>query len=362
MRLFAVRDAILFYEQARQVLEDHLDSLGPLQPREAALLHLFVQLGHAYQLNGALDPVGNVYQAMLRFARAVDLLAMECAALNELATFTAQMTLKMDQAAVLLQQALQVAEQCGDRTLLAETEWNLAQTSFYQWKGAARARGWRTRRRPGARLANRELEARCLNVIAYAYTTLGRWPACEASAAEARALYAGLGGRAMEADCLAQLATAYINGGRPQAGIEAACAGYEISTQVENGWGEANAALYLSRGLLEIGEYAEALKVARQGVAAARAIRHAPMLALNLIRLGCVQRAMLDLESALVAHREAEATSANPSTLIFAEILLPEAVCGLRARWCLGGSVCLCAASHRGQRLHMPAKCAHPLV
>ncbi|MBW7885698.1 MAG: AAA family ATPase, partial [Caldilineaceae bacterium] len=279
MHLSAVRDAIDHYARARQIVDEAPDPRTLLHEPARQLAHLYVQLGHAYQLSGELQQAGALYQAMLSLARTLGLLEMECAALNRLATFTAQMSLDMDQAASLLEQALEVAQRSGDKALVAETAWNLAQSDFYRWNGAASLAHGQQALELARELANQELVGRCLNVIAYAYTALGRWQECAATASEARALYAALRIQAMEADCLAQLAFAAINLGRPQEGVAAARAAYEISTRLENGWGQANAALYLAHGLLETGDYGEALAVARQGVAIARTIEHIPMLA-----------------------------------------------------------------------------------
>ena len=324
LRVFAVRDAIDHYERARHVLMEQASQREDVEFSEESVLRLFVQLGHAYQLSGELDRARDVYEAMLKLAHEAQWLELECAALNRLATFTAQMTLDMDKAAELLQQALIAAERSGNKTLSAETEWNLAQMSFYRWDGRSTLTHGERALALARELSNQELIARCMNVIAYAYTALGRWPECEAAAQEGRALYLELNSRAMEADCLAQIASARINCGRPREGVEAARVSFDVSGQVENGWGQANAAIYLSRSLLEIGEYTEALKIAQQGVATARAIKHDPMLALNLVRLGCAHRVMLDLEGALAAHHEAEAISAEASSPIYAEIIPPE--------------------------------------
>src|SRR6185369_9342625 len=98
-----------------------------------------------------------------------------------------------------------------------------------------------------------------------------------------------------------------VNAGRVTDGITAARAGIAIGEEVENPWGRANCAHPLARGLLDQGEWGEALDVARAGVAAARAAGHPPTLVFNLLALGAVYRAHAALEAAYAAHREAQA-------------------------------------------------------
>jgi hypothetical protein len=80
-----------------------------------------------------------------------------------------------------------------------------------------------------------------------------------------------------------------------------------IGQEVENPWGVANCAHALARGLLDCGEWGEALVVALSGVAAARAAGHPPTLVFNLLALGAVYRAHAALDEAGAAHREAQA-------------------------------------------------------
>jgi hypothetical protein len=68
------------------------------------------------------------------------------------------------------------------------------------------------------------------------------------------------------------MAEARINEGQPQEGIDAARAALAISVEIEDTWGQINAAAQMVSGLLDHGAYSEALSVIQQGVASARAL------------------------------------------------------------------------------------------
>jgi DNA-binding SARP family transcriptional activator len=311
LRLFAVSDAIAHYEQARQVLDWQADpSAIPIAEQQ----HLYLQLGRAYELSGQAAGARAVYEALLALAQASYAPALECAALNHLATLAAQDVGDFDVSMALLQRALAAAERSGDQAGLADTEWNLAQISFYA-SNPEGALGHGQRALALARdLGHQDLIARSLNVIAYAETSLDRWAAAEAHAEEARACYAALGNRAMEADCLTLIAHARIHRGQAQDGIAAARAANTISQEIANPWGQIHSAVRLAMGLLEAGAYAEALATAQQAAALARRHDIRPMLIAALIVLGTAQRALRDLQAARAAHLEAaEIDQAMPS-------------------------------------------------
>jgi hypothetical protein len=155
------------------------------------------------------------------------------------------------------------------------------------------------------------------------------------------------GNRALEADSLAQIAGAHLGAGRVEDGIAAARRAGEISRQIDNLWGQANAAKELALGLIERGDYAEARSVAVDGAAAARRANFAPLLAMNLTNLGTALRAWFDLSAAVVSHQEALAVAqASPSPLI--QAMLGESAAGeLCADYALLGAWSEAAAAAR---------------
>lgn len=300
MRVFAVRDAIDHYERARQLLaaEGHDQGHARHSVNDAERLHLYGQAGRAFELSARFPDARAVYGEMLNLARATGERALECAALNRLATVAANGFNDADAQASLLAEALAVAEQSGDPAGLVETEWNLARLLMFRsdvvaaWAHAGRA--LTLAREHGLT----EPAGRTLNWMAIIETMVGRYADAVAQAGEARSLYATGGDRAMEADSLSHAAGALIRLGRAREGVAAARAGRRISLTIENSWGQAATAMQLALGLQECGEYAEALTTAQAGLAAARLTGYPVLQLLNLGQLGSVQRSLGLLEDA----------------------------------------------------------------
>jgi hypothetical protein len=247
-----------------------------------------------------------VYVELLDLARARRWAEVVCDALNRLATVTAQGFFDLERALALLDEARAAAEQSGDAARLAETEWNLAQITFYCWRLERSLAHGRRALGLALDLGQQELEARCRNIVAYNAMMTGAIDEAVEQAGAARALFAALGNRAMEVDCLSIVATLLVHSGAIQEGMAAAREGVAIGRAVENPWGEANCTHALARGLLDAGAWGEALEVAQHGVAAARAAGHPPTLVFNLLALGAVERAHAALDAARAAHAEAQ--------------------------------------------------------
>jgi hypothetical protein len=148
-----------------------------------------------------------------------------------------------------------------------------------------------------------DLVARSLNTIAFTHQLRGDWDATEPPAAEAAKLFEGLADRAMEADSRCYVAAARIALGDHTGGIALARQALAASRAIDNPWGIAHSAHHLAWGLLDAGEYCELLDVGAIAVDAARSIRFAPLLCLNLIVLGAARRAILDRHAAVELHQ-----------------------------------------------------------
>ena len=271
MQVFAVRDAITYYEQARQLLTERLGQKKALAALPVvALQQLYTQLGRAYEFINEAEAARTVYAAMLALSQELGTPTIECMALNRLATLAVHEHINFEQAKELLQQASQVAERSNDITGMVETEWNIAQLSFYQLDMRSLIEHGDRALQLACQLDQPELIARSLNVIASGKKETGCWSEGEACAEEALALYRQLGNRAMEADCLCLLASILLNTGRTQEGITAARTAYTISLEIENVWGQANGSYHLAVGAMEMGGYAEALGLAQQCISLAR--------------------------------------------------------------------------------------------
>jgi DNA-binding SARP family transcriptional activator len=138
MELFAVRDAIGYYEQSRQVLLKQSDREQFLVDVHMPVAqHLYDRLGRAYELINEWEQVDSIYQSMLGLAQELHFPEMECVALNRLATLAVHKSFDLEQALSFLQSALQIAEAHGDIVGLAETEWGLAQVHNYRFDAQA---------------------------------------------------------------------------------------------------------------------------------------------------------------------------------------------------------------------------------
>jgi predicted ATPase len=91
MQVLAMRDAITFYEQARHLMVEPVQSLD-LKAMLSALEieHLYTNLGRAYELNTEWEKAQATYMSMLVYAQDAQESAMESTALNRLEILATQ--------------------------------------------------------------------------------------------------------------------------------------------------------------------------------------------------------------------------------------------------------------------------------
>ena len=337
MILFAVRDAITHYEQAHNLTKSPVSNLqSPIPDGTSAnpqspipnLHHLYLQLGRAYELVSQMAAARDTYQALLDLARRTNQYDIACVALNRLATIAAQSDFDLALSRTLLQEAQQLAESHGDKAGLAETEWNLAQLGVYDWQPQATLAHGARALELARELALPELIARSHNVLALGYTDVGQWQQTAHHAAEAATLYAGLSNRAMEADCLGLMGNAHTHLGQTQVGIALARQALAITREIQNPWGQVTATLHLSEGLVDAGDYVEALSLIEQAVQLARDHQIVPLLPYALAISAKVKRALLDLEAAQAAGLAALTADEAMPTQPFAEMIHAEFCAG----------------------------------
>jgi DNA-binding SARP family transcriptional activator/tetratricopeptide (TPR) repeat protein len=295
MRLLAVGVAIAHYETARQSAEQMgwPDSVSGADRQE-----LYAGLGRAYELTEAWERAQETYQAMIAYARTIDATALECLSLNRLATVYINGFKDPQQASALLAQARAVAEKSGDRPGLAETEWNLSLAARMKEDSYQALHHGEQALAIARQLGHPQLLARCLNSLAYAHARLRHWNKVEVYAVEARDLYAAAGNRILEADSQRVAGWAQLYAGRPQDSLATLRETYAFSLQIENLWGEAESAWRLAGTLSEVGQYGEAIKMARKAAEQVRRVGPPTMVLLALSAWGAVQRAVMALESA----------------------------------------------------------------
>jgi tetratricopeptide (TPR) repeat protein len=325
MTVFAVRDAIGHYEQARQLANEH-----KLDIPVTSLHHLYSQLGRDYEIRNDAKAAQAIYQTMLETARRMLDAEMECIALNRQAVLEGENVFQLERAMTLLQEALEVAERNHDQSGLGETYWSLARVNYYALKLEASLVYGRQAYALMRELGKPDLVIRVLNILSYTTKALGQWEEAASFAEEAWQLAAQQGNRIMEADCLARVADAHINFGQPGEGVTAARVAYAISLEIEHAWSQALSGYTLARGLVEIGSYEEALTIALQSTEAAHTLTFNILLIVNLLTLGIVYQALLLPEKAIGVHLEAlkiaESLSANRYISMSASLLCADYV------------------------------------
>src|SRR5947209_3131580 len=91
MRVFAVRDALTFYEQAQHLLDARVHGLGLLTMLPAPEIeHLYIHLGRAYEVNAEWEKARTAYTSLLAYAREAGEPGMESTSLDRLAALVAQ--------------------------------------------------------------------------------------------------------------------------------------------------------------------------------------------------------------------------------------------------------------------------------
>jgi DNA-binding SARP family transcriptional activator len=356
MQVFAVHDALTFYEQARHLMAERVHGLGLLAMLPAPEIeHLYIHLGRAYELNAEWEKARTAYTSMLAYAREAGESVMESTILNRLAILAAQQSFDLVTAQTLLEEAWRVAEASGDLVILAETEWNLSQMAIHAWK-SEQALLHAERALERARMTGlKELTARSLYTLGMSYALGNRWEEAVLYADDARTLYAAIGDqagvagglsaqliyagsppselltkRAMEVLCLCLLALGHVNRGEPLTGVNAGRAALDISVEINNLWAQVYSVLNLNHALLEIGEYEEALRITQQGVEMARTLPNPTLLLFMLTVSGAVHQAMLRLEEAHEALIESLALSETIAVRSY-KVLATSRLCANRA-------------------------------
>jgi DNA-binding SARP family transcriptional activator len=256
--VFALDVAIEHYEQAWQLLaRQRTNHSLPATIASSDVYHLCVSLRQAYELTRVWEQARPLYQAILAY---------------------------------LLQMTAQENETLGGgearwyQSMLAPSPSDL-ETDITGALAMARNSG------------QPDLIIQSLDALASVKMQKGAWKEYEQLITEVHTCYITSGDRAMEADALCMLAHAHLHRGRLQLGITRARDALTISQEISNTWGQVNALYDLTSGLLDSGAYTEALEIALQAVASARALNTSSsltnMLLLRaLIQLGGIYRAM----------------------------------------------------------------------
>ncbi|MFW6068531.1 MAG: AAA family ATPase [Chloroflexota bacterium] len=302
--LFAVRNAIDFYEEAQQVWREQT----AVTPTPAQIRRLYEHLGRAYELVNRWQDADEVYKALLSYARAKEQSALEVAALIRLSGVAMRGDWLPEQALTYLDDARALAETQENKAGLIEINSIKAQLLSLRFdRETAVAHGERALTL-ARELGDDDLLARTLNYVSYArFGPPAHLSQVEAEATEARRLFARLGKRALEADSLAMVGHAQTHQGRAQEAVQTLREAQTIVRDIENSWGQVNVSFHLAFALVEAGEAEAAFTVIEEGMKVARRHQHDTLLANVVSVRGTVYQALGELEQARADHEEAQA-------------------------------------------------------
>jgi len=355
--VFAVEDAIGYYEQARALFQEQkpLQSVLP----EPEVEHLYVCLGLAYAFQNSWQQAQGACEELLAYAQRHQLPSLASITLNRLAILAAQQSKDKLHVQVLLEEAWRMAESSRDQRSLAETEWNHAQITAEVWGDPKHALPHGQQALELARgIRDKELEARCLATLGVIHLLGGAFEEALHSVEAALALYAALSteplsvrelslpsfmsgspitqpltNRAIEAKCWALLAVILQHAGQIQKSIRCGRLSLALAHESRNGWAQVHSMICLMDGLLDAGAYEEAFGVMQQAAGLARTLPLTIHFQRFLIAQGNIYHALQQWDEAKAVLEEAE-TMAERSDL---ELLRVNAQSRLCMHYALAG-------------------------
>ena len=333
MAVMAVEDAIGHYQQARSLLKEQQRLQSVLEASEVE--HLYVCLGRAYANQNAWEQAQDAYEELVAYGQQQHLPTLVSMTLNRLAILAVQQSHNKPQARALLEEAWQMAQTSQDQRALAETEWNRAQIIGIVWDDPKRALAHGEHALSLARgIQDQELQARSLSSLGWIHLRKGDFQQGMDCLEASLVLYASLGNeqsasrelslpsfvigapltqhlsnRASEAMCWGHLAFAQVNGGQVQPSLRSGRLALALSQEIKNVWAHIYSTLSLTQGLLEAGEYEEALGLIQHAVALARTLPLTVNFPRLLTVLGSVYQAIQQWEEARAGLEEAGAVA-----------------------------------------------------
>ncbi len=329
--VFAVDDAIGYYEQARTLFQEQQRLQNVLPALEVE--HLYVRMGRASASQNKWQQAQQAYEELLTYAQQHQLPALISMTLNRLAILAVQQSKDRLQVRALLEEALRLAESSHDQRVLAETEWNHAQIMVEVWGDSKRALPHGQKALELVRgIHDKELEARCLAMLGMIHLLGGAFEEALHSVEVALALYAALSteplaarelslpsfmsgspltqpltNRAIEAKCWAILAVVQQHAGQVQKSIRCGRQALALAHESRSGWAQIHTTICLTDGLLDAGAYEEALGLMQQAVGLVRTLPSTLHFQRFLITLGNIHQALQQWDEAKAALEEAEA-------------------------------------------------------
>ncbi|MDB5076217.1 MAG: hypothetical protein JWO42_2396, partial [Chloroflexi bacterium] len=335
LEVFAVRDAIGHYERAQRMLTGLEPRPSPVTSEQCVHLHL--RLGRAYEWVGAWAQARVTYDALRHHARGAGDATLEGRAITRLSLLTWRDSWDIVAACGLAKEAISTLEGTEDRHLLAQASWVASYLNHIAGKPDVTHRLAQQAEEMAQAAGHRELVASSLMMRGMGDIQSGDWDEGITALQRGGALYTALeGGQSARsrprestetpsraafypwmgpvastgyivggAACQAFEGFASICRGEPQRGLELGQTALRLGMDSANAAVEGISRRTVSTGLIEAGNYAEALQVGQPGVEQASGVDEPIVPLLTITSWAYAQLAILDLEEAQLAVAQA---------------------------------------------------------
>ena len=263
-RMNGLAEAVAHYAQALAIAKRQSDVSSE------DLVYLFEQYGRSLEIASRYEEAEANYLHMTEVARQRKDRMMALAAVTARATVYIVPSALFDppRGKKLLEEALSLAQELGDKTAETRILWNLMLQEFFTGQ-TEKALPYGEAALALARELNlREQLAYVLNDIAgYVYMSLGMYEKGQAALTEARALWYDLNNKSMLTDnlCTAAFNYHYMLGEYAEA-VALVREAYEISLSIGNVWGQSYSAALLGVFLNELGQVTESIVALQEGI------------------------------------------------------------------------------------------------
>jgi len=254
-RLHALEEAVTHYRRALALARRD-------QEDPDLLTDLYLRYGRTFELRGDYAKALEVYGELERLAKERSDPAMEGAALSAQLTIFSNPTPFIDpeKAAALLDRAIALARERGDRRLLAKLLWNKSQTGLWRGDEDAGVGAGLGSEAIAREIGDKEQLAFTLNSLGHAYRELKRLDEAETVLKESIALFHEVGNRPLEADSLSTLAFIHLYRGEVDEAERRGMEAFRIADEIGNDWGRSYALFTPSYVRNERGDWGSAIE------------------------------------------------------------------------------------------------------
>jgi len=306
LRLYANAEASLHYSRALEIAKRTARVDG------AKFIHLYASYGQALELTVRHAEALAAYAEMETLAQTRHDKAMEFAAVMARAKIhsTPHQWHDPARAKTLLERALTLAHDLGDRAAESKILWNLMLLQVFGGGDPRQMVVYGEQSLAIARELNlREQMAFTLNDIAYAYALTRQAKESLAALEEARGLWRELGNLPMLSDNLANTSIRQFFAGEYDQALASAAESFRISQSIGNRWGQASSQLAVGQIHFDRGHPAEAIASMEAAIQLGEPIGHSFALLLRA-DLGWVYASLGALERGLETAQQAYIRSA----------------------------------------------------